>query len=146
MQSDNPVLKANDVIQEVTSDLSTLCQCTISMDQITSEGFQCFPESPTAITFRAEIIGSEETSATQLVGFLVEWVSSGPVIRVQAELLNVDDSCDVEIASNSDPECVMASPSSSGSTVSPSGSNNAEKVVGSVLAVLVALVATITVM
>ena len=77
----------------MVKELNQLCQCDYQVDGITNAGFRCFPESPTAVTFRAEISESPLLPATQLVGFLEAWVSSGRVVLEQAQLLNVDTTC-----------------------------------------------------
>ena len=85
--------------------MSQQCQCDYRVEGITNAGFRCFPESPTAVTFRAEISESPSLPATQLVGFLEAWVSSGSVVLVQAQLLNVDTTCATIIDSFSEEEC-----------------------------------------
>ena len=85
--------------------LNQQCQCGFGVDQITTAGFRCFPESPTAVTFRAEISESLGLSASQLTGFLEAWVSSGAVVLVQAQMLTIDDTCDVIISSFNEGEC-----------------------------------------
>ena len=126
-QSDNAIGKSSDIIQEVVNELNRRCQCSVEVDQITNAGFICFPESPTAVTFRAKISGSQQVLTSQLISFLEEWTSSSVLILVQAQLLSVDGSCDVEISSASDPECVSVSTTSVStptvSTPSPSGLN-----------------------
>ena len=132
-QSDNAIGKSSDIIQEVVNELSRRCQCSVEVDQITTAGFICFPESPTAVTFRAKISGSQQVLSSQLISFLEEWTSSSVRILVQAQLLSVDGSCDVEISSASDPECVATTPSVS----TPSGLNVTQISIIAVVAILV---------
>ena len=87
------------------NELNRQCQCGFGVDQITAASFRCFPESPTAVTFRAEISESLRLSASQLTGFLEAWVSSGAVVSIQAQMLTIDDTCDVLISSFNEGEC-----------------------------------------
>ena len=139
LQSDDAIEKSSDIIQEVVNELNSRCQCPVEVDQITTAGFICFPESPTAVTFRAKISGSQQVLTSQLISFLEEWTSSSVLILVQAQLLSVDGSCDVEISSASVPECVATTPSVS----TPSGLN---VTLISIIAVVVTLLLTIIVL
>ena len=106
MQGDSPVPKATEVIQIIVLELSQRCQCDFDADLISSAGFTCFPQSPTAVTFRALMTGSPQVAAQQLAIFLEDWTSSGAFFTVQAQLLSADGSCDVAISSPGEMECM----------------------------------------
>ena len=145
LQSDNAIGKSSDIIQEVVNELSRRCQCSVEVDQITTAGFICFPESPTAVTFRAKISGSQQVLSSQLISFLEEWTSSSVRILVQAQLLSVDGSCDVEISSASDPECVSVSTTSTPSPPVSTPPSRLNVTLISIIAVVAILVLSLTI-
>lgn len=124
------------------NELSLRCQCNFEARQITDASFQCFPESPTAVTFRAELTESHQPLAVQLTGFLEEWVSQGPYILVETQSLAVDDTCAVVVPSFSEEECKLVVTST---TVSTTGVNMSlvGGVVGVVVVVLVLVVGVV---
>jgi hypothetical protein len=67
--------------------------------------FRCFPNSPTAVTFRGEAVESQEMLLNPLQNFLVAWVSSGPHIFVQEEVFAIQSTCPVMISSFDEVEC-----------------------------------------
>ena len=83
-----------------------MCQCDFSRDSFheidITAGFQCFAASPTAVTFRAEIM---DTNVSELIVYIEEWVTSQPTIVVLSSRLSIDSDCDVQIESFSEPEC-----------------------------------------
>ena len=105
IQSENIVDKLDEVIQETMSELRIRCQCSFEDSQITNAGFQCFPSSPNAVTLRAKVSGSEQTTASELVGYLDDWTQEGAFISVQAQLLSADGSCSIVISSFGEQEC-----------------------------------------
>lgn len=116
------------------------CRCGFEVGHITSAGFRCFPRSPNAVTFRAEISESRQLSASQLVSFLEAWVSSGPAISIQAQLLSVDSTCAIAISLFSEEECQSVT----SSDAVPSGDTTLTVVVVTTVLVLI-LVLAITV-
>ena len=75
------------------------------MDRIRNEGFQCFPSSPDAVTYRAELHGTLEASVSDLIEDITQWLSSGALISVQLQRLTIDSSCSVAITSFNENEC-----------------------------------------
>ncbi len=73
---------------------------------ITNGGFQCFADTPELVTFRAQIHGSSEIAALNLVQIIQEWVLSGPSINIKSQILNVKSSCPVLITALRENECV----------------------------------------
>ena len=112
------------------------CQCNFEDSFITNAGFQCFPASPNAVTFRARISGSQQVTASEIIRHLEEWTASGAFISVQAQLLSADSSCAVRISSFGDQECQSTSED-------PAGSGNTTVIIGAVVAVIVVLVSLV---
>ena len=138
-----------EVIQAVVDELSDRCQCNFEADLISSAGFRCFPQSPTAVTFRALMTGSPQATAQELAIFLGDWISSGAFLTIQAQLLSVDGSCAITISSFGESECnpVEETPATSTGTTTPSSSPSGVSVtvIGSVAAVAVLVVLVVIV-
>lgn len=62
------------------------------------------------MTFRATLWGLADVSAHALAKVLQEWVSSGPSIKLEWYLVDIDKDCPVAIASDSEPECHSSHP------------------------------------
>ena len=126
------------------NELNQQCQCGLGVDQITAAGFKCFPESPTAVTFRAEISGSLQLSASELARFLEAWVSSGAVVLVQAQILTIDDTCDVIISSFNEGEC-RSVVGTAGTTAALGTAGTTAALIGGVVAGALVLVLLLTI-
>ncbi|CAI8053582.1 hypothetical protein GBAR_LOCUS29303 [Geodia barretti] len=105
-----PNEKKEAVITGVTRAVNELCQCDFSRDSFNeidvTAGFQCFEASPTAVTFRAEIMDIAKANTSQLIGYIEQWVTSRPTIVVLGSRLSIDSDCEIEIDSFSEPECL----------------------------------------
>ena len=100
----------------ITNAIQERCRCVFTRDRITDGVFQCFPDSPQAVTYRATLHGTAELSALGLLDFIKDWSKnddSATDIRVDSILLRVDHVCDVTITSISDEECGLNDDSSS---------------------------------
>ena len=107
-QSDNPVQKSEDVVQELKTLLFKFCSCISLQDNLFSNGgFQCFEESPQHVTFRAELHGTSRLSAMELAAQYEKLLAGGLVLNVEAQLINVDSNCPVVIDSLNEAECTM---------------------------------------
>ncbi len=89
------------------------CGCGFSSMVITSPVFRCFPESSTAVTFRATLTDSRLLTPIQ------DWIQTNGFIPIQSVLIEVDKSCQVQISSLADTECttVLASSDSSAAVI-----------------------------
>ena len=86
--------------------MDEICQCGFSRNTFhnvdTTAAFQCFDNSPTAVTFHGEIVAA---NSSQVISYMEQWVATNPTIVIQSSRLSVDSSCNVEIDSFNDPEC-----------------------------------------
>ena len=105
MQGEKGAEKIEAVTSGITSGVDELCQCGFTHDTIHNTGFQCFDESPTAVTFRAEIMALPTANISQLLGYIEQWVATQPSILVVDSILSIDSSCTVAIDNLNDPEC-----------------------------------------
>ena len=120
------------------------------MDRIRNEGFQCFPSSPDAVTYRAELHGTLEATVPDLIEDIAQWLSSGASISAQLQRLTIDSSCSVAITSFNENECrntvtmTTTVTENEGSTTSVS-QNYTGVVVGVAIGVIVAIAVAITI-
>ena len=87
--------------------MDDLCQCGFSGKTFhdTTARFQCFDNSPTAVTFRGEIGSTMGANSPQVISYMEKWVAMNPTIVIQSSRLSVDGNCNVKIDSFNDPEC-----------------------------------------
>ena len=114
------------------------CQCGFTQDQITSSVFQCFPDSPQAVTYRAVLHGTVNASSSNIISHIEQWISEGAAISVQNVLINVDTTCVLEIASNLDIECAV---SDAVTVVAKESSNVAGGIIGGVVTIVFIVIA-----
>ena len=114
------------------------CQCGFTQDQITSSAFQCFLDSPQAVTYRAILHGTANASSSNIISHIEQWISEGAAISVQNVLINVDTTCVLEIASNLDSECTV---SDAVTMVAKEFSNVASGVIGGVVTIVFIVIA-----
>ena len=84
--------------------IESRCECRFPRDHLLKATFKC-ASSPNLTTYRNTLIGTHNFNATQLIGFIQDWVESGPDIDIKDYAVSVDKGCPVAIASQSDPEC-----------------------------------------
>ena len=87
--------------------MDDLCQCGFSGKTFhdTTATFQCFDNSPTAVTFRGEIGSTMGAYSSQVISYIEQWVATSPTIAVQNSSLGIDGNCNVKIDSFNDTEC-----------------------------------------
>ena len=78
----------------------------------------CLKEEPKQVVYRASITRYETHSATQLVGYVEEWVKQGASVTSGALVTTFDLNCPVRISDIDEPVC------HSTSTTYPNSSNN----------------------
>ena len=107
------------------------------MDRIRNGGFLCFPSSPNAVTYRAELHGTLKASVPDLIEDITQWLSSGASISVQFQLLTIDSSCSVAISSFNENECMA--------TGTATNEPSTGVVIGVAIGVIVAIAVAITI-
>ena len=97
------------MLNSVTSAVDEICQYGFSRETFhnvdTTAAFQCFDNSPTAVTFRGEIGAALTANSSQVISYMEQWVATNPTIVIQSSRLSVDSDCNVKINSFNDPEC-----------------------------------------
>ena len=107
-------MKNRDIVEAITRSVVRRCGCGFSEDRIRGVIFRCFPSSPDAVTYRAELHGTLEATVPNLIEDITEWLSSGASIPVQLQLLTIDNSCSVTISSLNENECMATGTGTSG--------------------------------
>ena len=119
--------------------MNEICQCGFSSKSFhnvdTTAAFQCFDNSPTAVTFRGEIGSTRAATSSQVISYMEQWVATNPTIVIQSSKLSVDSSCNVKIDSFNDSECFTMI-----STMNDDGVN-----IGAIVGVVGGVLATLTI-
>jgi hypothetical protein len=55
--------------------------------------------------YRNTLIGTHNFNGTQIVDFIQDWVSTGPLIEVDGNSIRVDSGCPTAISSLNEPVC-----------------------------------------
>ncbi len=118
--------KTDDMTNRLKQGIESQCACGFNYSLILNSFMVCFDDSPSHVTYRAVLTGSESVSTIQLAKLMAQWVENDPIIVVQRAGLSVTNSCPVVIASLNSPECPeditnrtqMATPTSTSSTTS----------------------------
>ena len=130
-------MKLSDITNAVVDQLKTSCgEC--SSEMIDNQFFVCYSESPSFVTYRARLEGTRETDSDSLISLIEEWVRGGVSLIVTGVLMTVDPHCSVAISSPNQPECSLATSSSTTVPVS-------DAVIGGVVAVVIVTVIAVTI-
>ena len=112
-QNDDSIGKASEIANNVINELQQLCQCNLAANVINNGGFICFMQSPQYVTYRAKIQGTTNVAALELISYIEQWVTSGAILNVRAQFLNLQPFCTVPITSADEGECEIPSQSTS---------------------------------
>ena len=149
-------MKTDDITNSLTQGIESQCACGFNSSLILNSFMVCFDDSPSHVTYRAVLTGSESISTIQLARLMEQWVENDPIVVVQSAGLSVTNSCPIVIANLNSPECPeditnrtqmatptssMATPTSSIATTSPTESVvvNVGAVAGGVVAGVLAI-------
>ena len=74
MQETDPTEKKEDLLNSIASAVDEICQCGFSSKIFynvdTTAAFQCFDNSPTAVTFRGEIGSAMAANSSQVISYM----------------------------------------------------------------------------
>ena len=121
----------------IVANVEQRCNCGLYQDHITNSAFQCFPDSPQAVTYRAVLHGTSSASSSKILRHIEQWITEGTTVSILNVIYNVDQNCVLLIYSNRDNECKMADES-----IQPAVSSG--NLTGGVRAGTVATVLTVT--
>ena len=131
----------------ILNEVSQRCQCSLRTNEVIANGgFLCFMDTPQFVTYRAEIHGTMEVSALDLISYIEKWLASGAVLSVRAQLLTPQTFCPVQIISANEVECtstmLMTSAPTTSTEVPSESSTLIVAIIAIVLVVAVVLSAT----
>ena len=114
-------------LQEITQQVSLYIEarCDGCKPVISMQAFRCFPQSLSAVTYRAQL---HEIPETDLRLIIEDLVKDGNTVVVQSLVLQINSSCPVFVSGVNDDECrlpVVGSPSPE-----PSSNTNIAVIVG----------------
>ena len=90
--------------EALTEAIESRCECHLPRANLLKASFSC-GSSPNLTTYRNTLIGTYNFNATQLIGFIQDWVTSEPQINIKDYSVWLDSSCPIAIASLKEPEC-----------------------------------------
>ena len=121
------------------------CQCGFTQDQITKSAFQCFPDSPQAVTYRAVLHGTTSAFSAEIISHIEQWVSEGVTISIQNVLINIDTNCVIEITSNRDRECGVTKESTVVTVIAKEPSNSVGGIIGGMVSMVLICILTVVI-
>ena len=90
---------------EVNEVIKLRCEYYFSRENLLQESFSC-SSSPHLTTYQNTLIGTHNVNASQVIGFIQDWVNSGPRITIKKRYsVLVDKKCPVAVSSLDEPEC-----------------------------------------
>ena len=142
--------------------------CDITSDIIDIPSFDCDPDSTTTVIYLARLSGTSERDSDYLITVIQDWVNDGASIRVAGIRMTVDTKCAVSVSSLDELECEIPSETpTTNPTTDPSpdptphpspeptpdqpitdpssASDNTTAIVGGLVAVILIIAITVTV-
>ena len=123
-------------------EIEDLCQCGFTIQHLSDSEFQCLIDL-SEVTFRARLHGTAQTTSSELIGYIEQWIAGGGSVLVERVRHFTDSTCQpVEISSFSDPECGTTTDDTQAAQ-----SDNSAAIIGGVVAVvlIIAIVVAITI-
>ena len=145
-QNDSPSEKSQDINSDIVSVLLGQCQCSIdATTAVTNGGFRCFTDSPGLVTYRAQVQGSSEVTALDLIRIIEEWLRTGPSLNVKAQFLNLRTSCQVSIGSLDESGCDTSIATTVFSTEEVTSGNFSPVIIAIIIAIVCVITITVVV-
>ena len=141
LKSSERSLKLEQITAAVVKELKLSCsEC--GPEVIDNQLFDCYPESPSFLTYRGRLEGTSERDSLSLVSLIEEWVRGGETsLIVTGVLMTLDPHCSVSISSLDQPQC--SPPPSAGSISDEESVPSA--IIGGVATVVVVLIIALTI-
>lgn len=81
------------------------CKCHFPITNLFERGIFICEDSPNLMTYRNVLLGTYNFNGTRIIGFIQDWVDTGPLIKIRESHVRVDSSCPVAISSLNEPGC-----------------------------------------
>ena len=131
------------ILMAIAVNVEQTCQCGFTQVRITSSAFQCFPDSPQAVTYRAVLHGTTSAFSAEIISHIEQWVSEGVTISIQNVLIDIDTNCVIEITSNRDGECGVTAESTVVTVIAKEPSNGG--IIGGMVSMVVICILTVVI-
>ena len=96
----SPVIKA-----ALFEAIERRCLCHFPINHLPQDYFHCV-DSPHVMTYRSTLLETHNFNASEIIGFIQDWVSADPLITIGESQVRVQSSCPVDISSLTELECV----------------------------------------
>ena len=97
-------MKTDDITNSLTQGIESQCACGFNSSLILNSFMVCFDDSPSHVTYRAVLIGTESVSTIQLARLMEQWIENDPIIVVQRAGFSVTNTFPVVITDRNSPE------------------------------------------
>ncbi len=77
-------MKTDDITNSLTQGIESQCACGFNSFLILNPFMVCFDASPSHVTYRAVLTGTESVSTIQLARLMEQWVENDPIVVVQS--------------------------------------------------------------
>ena len=94
---------------EVAKVIRNKCQCDFQDTSISQALLLCEEQEPNKVVYRASIVMYDSYSATELVGYIEDWVKQGGSVSIGVVVVKFDPNCPVRISDFNDPICFQTS-------------------------------------
>ena len=81
------------------------CKCRFPITNLLNEDLFMREDPWNVIIYRNALLGTHNFNSTLIIGLIQDWVSTGPLIKINGNPLRIDSSCPTAISSLDDPVC-----------------------------------------
>ena len=130
--------KLQDIRDQIAEEVANSCNCDFTSSHIDQEELSCSDGSTNSLNYTARLTSTFfDIDSSELVGFLDDWVASGPTVTVEGVLLRaLEEKCTGVVSVSSD---VCPNHRKSGE-----GSSNSDVRIGAPIAAALVLVAIVS--
>ena len=107
-QHDDPLGKISDFVDTVSEEMSKICNCYVPADHFGDMRLICSERSPNTVILQGKMIIIRTKNASELMEYLVQWVSAAPHVIVQGVQLVAEKNCSVKLSELGDSKCMMS--------------------------------------
>ena len=97
--------KVEEISGLLAENIRTLCSCQFNSSFLLRSHLLCFDQSPQIVTYRAQLSGTNQVSASALVTYIEQWINTNSDILVQKSRVSLNTSCALVIPSFDSEEC-----------------------------------------
>ena len=72
--------KIGDIENAMAQNVARLCRCEFNSTLLSNSQLRCFDDSPQVFTFRSQLSETSQTSTTELVSYIEQWIGDKDVV------------------------------------------------------------------